>query len=152
MVDKMADNGDRMEHRNEDCMDHDNGDSLYDMGEEDLKNEVPTRMIVDGTHAILSLDALGPGGAHHAYGIEIAPRKFSYINFQEGPIEKGGAPGCTNEDLLAIVKDRLECLQAGPFPCEENVRALKKVQEALDWLDHRTAERVKRGVEGTDNA
>lgn len=133
-------------------VDYENGDPLYNTDVEDLRNELSVRQILGGINTIFTMDKPGPGGANHAYGIIIAPRKFSYINFQEGPIGEAGPNGCREEDLLAIVKDRLECFQAGSFPCEENARALKKVQEAIDWLNYRTAERVKRGVEGTDNA
>jgi hypothetical protein len=52
------------------------------------------------------------------------------------------------EDLLAIVIHRLQGFQTGPFKCRENALALTKLEEALHWLNHRTARRVSRGVEG----
>jgi len=52
------------------------------------------------------------------------------------------------EDLLNIVVDRLESFQSGDFACRENALALTKVQEALHWLNHRTADRIDRDVEG----
>jgi hypothetical protein len=36
----------------------------------------------------------------------------------------------------------------GKFPCRENSIAITKLEEALMWLNKRTADRVKRGVEG----
>jgi hypothetical protein len=73
---------------------------------------------------------------------------FTTVKFQNGPISENGVNGCQNEDLLLIVANRLQCFQAGEFSCRENALALTKVQEALHWLDHRTADRNKRGVGG----
>lgn len=42
--------------------------------------------------------------------------------------------GLTNEVLLAIVKDRLECSQRGAHRCREDALALTKIEEALHWL------------------
>ena len=85
------------------------------------------------------------GNAFHVYGIG----DFNIVNFQEGPVKENGVNGCQNEDLLAIVIDRLECFQSGSLACEENARALRKIEEGLGWLRYRTADRVRRGVEGT---
>lgn len=54
-----------------------------------------------------------------------------------------------NEDLLAIVVDRLEHFQAGGFACEHNEKALACIKTAMDLLNQRTQERRTRGVEGT---
>ena len=72
-----------------------------------------------------------------------------FILFQRGPVKEVGINGITEQVLLAIVADRLECFQNGPYPCRENALALTKIQEAMHWLHHRTIERVQRGVEGT---
>ena len=40
----------------------------------------------------------------------------------------------------------------GDFACRENALALTKVEEALHWLNHRTADRQRRGVEGKNEA
>jgi hypothetical protein len=45
--------------------------------------------------------------------------------------------------------DRLQSFQSGDFACRENALALTKLEEALHWLDHRTKDRQRRGVEGT---
>ena len=55
--------------------------------------------------------------------------------------------GTTNEELLEVLLDRLNFLQA-KFPCRENAIAITKLDEALLWLNKRTADRVKRNVEG----
>lgn len=74
------------------------------------------------------------------------------INFQRGAIKASGVNGCSNEDLLAIVKDRLKCLQKGRFPCAENNRAIEHIGVALSYLYNRTADRKHRGVEGQHKA
>jgi hypothetical protein len=65
-------------------------------------------------------------------------------------VKEFGVNGCHQEDLLAIVIDRLRSFQAGPFACRENALALTKIEEAMHWLNHRTSERKNRGVEGTN--
>lgn len=115
------------------------------------------RKLSIGTHRfteIIVIDEPGQGGACHKYRIVKADGKEneafldSTINFQDGPVKEFGINGCHQEDLLAIVIDRLESFQAGPFACRENALALTKIQEAMHWLNHRTAVRQARGVEG----
>lgn len=55
--------------------------------------------------------------------------------------------GTTNEEVLTVLIDRLNYLQS-KFPCRENALAITKLEEALLWLDKRTADRKKRNVEG----
>ena len=110
---------------------------------------------------ILVTDAPGAGGANHEYEIHLiadpdagtpkitADKWQQNISFQNGPINEAGVNGVTQEALLAIVIDRLECFQAGPYACRENAIALTKTQEALMWLQKRTRDRIARGVEGT---
>ena len=112
---------------------------------------------------IVATDEPGAGGAHHDYAITFTDPKVGYerspmserhgkncvISFQNGPIAEAGVNGISNEALLAIVIDRLECFQKGQYGCRENALALTKIQEAMHWLHHRTRERVARGVEGT---
>lgn len=100
-------------------------------------------------------DEPGMGGASHEY--YISPKdieekgvvgEFGYVTFQKGPIKETKSNGCFIEDLIAICIDRLEGFQSGDFPCRENALALTKLEEALHWLDHRTSDRQRRGVEG----
>jgi len=105
---------------------------------------------------ITVLDEPGHGGACHKYRIKKADGKEdetfldSLVNFQDGPIKEFGINGCHQEDLLVIVIDRLRSFQAGPFACRENALALTKLEEAMHWLNHRTAARQVQGVEGTN--
>lgn len=55
--------------------------------------------------------------------------------------------GTTNEDLLAVLIDRMNSLQA-KFPCRENAIAITHFETGLLWLEKRTADRKPRGVEG----
>lgn len=119
---------------------------------------MPTREIVSGNRysRILVFDEPGQGNACHRYQVRDnhpaddfqGAFSFADIRFQNGAVKEFGVNGCTQEDLLAIVIDRLESFQAGTFACRENALALTKCQEALHWLNHRTSERIKRGVEG----
>ena len=103
-------------------------------------------------------DEPGEGGACHQYyigrnvGQDNDPEgEFGHVYFQNGPVQENGVNGCHQEDLLAIIINRLESFQSGPFSCRENALALTKCQEALHWLNHRTADRLKRGVEGRND-
>lgn len=111
------------------------------------------------------MDDPGAGGANHRYDItgfdtESNPSathpngyraSFSrlIVVFQNGPIAESGVNGITQEALLAIVADRLRSFQAGPYSCKANACALTHVEEAMHWLQQRTIERMRRGVEGT---
>lgn len=75
------------------------------------------------------------------------------INFQDGPLGRGAERkepnGAFIEDLLRIVRYRLQFYQGSRFSCRENALALTKVEEAIHWLESRTMERESRNVEGT---
>jgi hypothetical protein len=102
--------------------------------------------------SVYASDAPGSGGAHHRYKIGF-PRYSGFepifIDFQNGPVKEVGTNGVTHEALLAIVIDRLESLQKGPFACEDNQLALDAAGMALAHLKRRTLARLARGVEGT---
>lgn len=59
--------------------------------------------------------------------------------------------GTTNEEVIEVLLDRLNFLNS-KFPCRENAVAITKLDEALMWLNKRTADRLKRGVEGQHKA
>ena len=88
--------------------------------------------------------------ANHKYVVtDLDARTYAEIRFQKGPIKENGVNGCHNEDLIAIVLDRLYSLNQGDFACRENSIAITKLEEALMWLNKRTLDRRLRGVEGT---
>lgn len=93
--------------------------------------------------------------AGHVYSLksfEGSPDQTLYFIDKE-PVSEGStemqtvSDGTTNEEVLAMMLDRMGSLQA-KFPCRENAIAITKIEEALMWLNRRTANRKARGVEG----
>lgn len=99
------------------------------------------------------VDEPGRGGANHLYEITNpgSGDHFAKLYFQNGPIsaDGNGVNGITHEALLEIVADRLRSFQKGPYSCKANACALTHIEEAQHWLQQRTIERLRRGVEGT---
>ncbi len=93
----------------------------------------------------------GKGFDGHEYIVvsNMEDKTFTKISFQKGPVKETGVNGCHNEDLIAVVIDRLQGFQGGESKCRENAIAITKLEEALLWLSHRTNMRIARGVEGT---
>jgi hypothetical protein len=102
---------------------------------------------------IVSEDKIGPGNAYHSYFMRYPTIDGSVasqrIDFQNGPINEVGVNGVTQEALLAILIDRLECFQSSEFACVENNNALQHLIEAQEELNSRTKKRVNEGTEGT---
>lgn len=117
------------------------------------------RRLETGSHRfaeVIVVDELGAGEACHEYYIspiggrkDVPAGEYGHVYFQNGPIKENGVNGCHQEDLLAIVIDRLQHFQAGKYNCRENAIALTKLEECLMWLQKRTANRMTKGVEGT---
>jgi hypothetical protein len=84
------------------------------------------------------------GGETHGRGIDIV--------WQDGPLavdgERREPNGAFVEGVLEAVLGRLEFYNSTEFRCRENSLAITKIEEALHWCRHRTADRVRRGVEG----
>jgi len=93
------------------------------------------------------------GNASHEYKISVMRKsgmaEVSSIDFQHGPIKEVGPNGITHEVLLAILIDRMEGFQSGPFACEENEEAKIYLEKAREVFFSRTRARMDRGVEGT---
>lgn len=107
---------------------------------------------------VLVLDEPGHGGACHKYQIctpnqplreTLKASVCCDIEFQNGPIPEVGTNGVTHESLLAILIDRLEGFQRGPFAHPYNADALTSLMSAQASLKQRTRDRLHRGVEGT---
>src|SRR5438270_287070 len=98
----------------------------------------------------IAADERDESGGSHEY-LLFHPAGCNVLLFQKGPIRENGVNGISDEALLAVVRDRLEGFQAGPYKSRENALAITKIEEALHWLNHRTGERRRRGVEGTSN-
>lgn len=107
------------------------------------------------THSLLKID-------HDKKGQKMTPKeqeemdgspahaKGEYIDvkFQLGPRGEVGINGCCIREVIDVAMERVEGFQNGPYKCRENALAITKLQEAKHWLQHRTEERVKRGVKG----
>lgn len=142
-----------------------------------IMSRIITDHKVNGLNEAITItvtDEPGPGGANHKYNVigtaeiipGIGPRSFgANLRFQNGPITKPeDMNGITNEALIAVVIDRMRGFQfqrkddgafdeskRGQYACKENACALTHLEEALMWLQKRTLDRMKRGVEGTHN-
>jgi hypothetical protein len=90
-------------------------------------------------------DGKPAGGVSKSTGIEVV--------WQNGPLgrdENRLVPnGAFVETVISIAVDRLNYYQDSQFKCRENALAITKLEEALHWLNHRTASREARKVEGT---
>lgn len=100
--------------------------------------------------SVLAEDEPGIGGANHAYTIaHVGMERSLNIDFQNGALKETGVNGVTDEALVAIVIDRLRGFQKGQFSCRENSLALTHLETGLMWLQARSRDRIRRGVEGT---
>lgn len=68
--------------------------------------------------------------ASYSYSVAIPGKQSTLIRFQRGN-PAAEINGITNEVLLAIMADRLEDFQRGPFACQENADMLKHIEGAL---------------------
>lgn len=134
---------------------------------------------LNGLNDAIAINAIGEpgaGGANVLYNLKLYPAVTKWVDetipaieeleirFQNGPVSEG-FNGITNEALLAVLIDRMRGFQGlhpltpeqqakpqflvAPFCCRENAIALTHLEDALHWLQHRTRQRLARGVEGT---
>jgi hypothetical protein len=93
------------------------------------------------------------GGYVSGTGFAIAwqngPIPSAYSQTAFPPLRPSRPNGAFVEDVIAAAKQRIEHYQDGKFACRENALAITKLEEALLWLNKRTADRTARGVEGT---
>jgi hypothetical protein len=93
------------------------------------------------------LDEHGNPAGGHTTGIGLR------IDWQNGPLAVDGERlvpnGAFVESVIDAALGRLRFYQDSKFSCRENACAITKLEEALHWLNHRTAARKARGVEGT---
>jgi hypothetical protein len=100
------------------------------------------------------MKVITPGHKYEVANFEKPEATGQTIQFiEKAPIEEGSPQlktvndGTTNEEVLNVLIDRLQSLQA-KFPCKENAVALTHIETGLLWLEKRTANRKARGVEG----
>ena len=71
------------------------------------------------------------------------------IHWQDGMVDEAGQNGAFIEDVLEAARQRLQFFNSTEFRCRENSIAITKIEEALQWLDWRTRQRLAEGVENT---
>jgi hypothetical protein len=94
-----------------------------------------------------------PGHRYHLKNFEDSDQHqvLSFINKKPTGEEDGQMmtehDGTSTEEVIEMLLDRMNFLQKA-FPCRENAIVITKLDEALLWLNKRTADREKRNVEG----
>lgn len=97
---------------------------------------------------------------YHLFEKEIRPFNFIYVRhdvnsisftIQNGPIKEKGVNGCQVDTLIETAKVILDRFQEN-FPCDENVLAIRHLEDALNMLHIRKKDREAREVEGTSQA
>ena len=73
------------------------------------------------------------------------------FTIQSDPISEVGINGVQALDMLKYCKFLFESLNEA-FPCRENSLSLTKIEEAIHWQEARTKDRLKRKVEGKNEA
>lgn len=90
-------------------------------------------------------DSNPTGGSVSGTGID--------IRWQNGPLGRGEGRrepnGAFVETVIEAARQRIAFYQDSKFSCRENALAITKLEEALHWLNSRTARREAAGVEGT---
>lgn len=83
----------------------------------------------------------------------LAPATGNYglrIEWQDGIVGEDGQNGAFIEDVLEAARQRLRFFNSMEHTrCRENSLAITKIEEALQWLDWRTRQRVIHDVENT---
>lgn len=100
--------------------------------------------------ATVSRGKRGNGGAPFEYRLDVfdgVQGIQKYIDFQQGNMDQN-INGVLGDQLIAVVIDRLEYFQEGPFACHHNAMMLNHLRQALAWSDERQRERRSRSVAG----
>lgn len=109
---------------------------------------------------VKTADERASDAAHHKYVIEVygdpsggvqpqwAILHTVELQFQNGGLKEVGPNGITDQALLAVVLDRIRSFNEGQFRCRENSIVITKLEEALLWMEKRSNDRARRGVEG----
>lgn len=87
------------------------------------------------------------GGSTTACGLSVVWQNGPLVDPLSG--ERQEPNGAFVETLVQAAIGRMSFYQDSDFRCRENALAITHLEEALHWLNHRTAAREARGVEGT---
>jgi hypothetical protein len=69
------------------------------------------------------------------------------FTIQSDPVKEVGVNGVQALDIIKYAKCLFESLNSD-FPCKENEQTIIKLQEAIQWQEERTRDRMRREVEG----
>jgi len=79
-----------------------------------------------------------------------ADERVMSIDWQDGIVGDSGQNGAFVEDVIEAARQRIQFFNSNPkFRCRENSLAITKLEEALQWLDWRTRQRLLQGIENT---
>ena len=71
------------------------------------------------------------------------------IDVQNGTVNNSGLNGLQVTDIVKYCLNLYELLN-DEFPCDENEKTMEALKVAIAWQDHRTMNRTRRGVEGSN--
>lgn len=120
------------------------------------KEEIKTIQTKGKLNTVYRIGKRGNGEAFRKYSIEYDKFNNGYISsnnisFQNGARnEENSTHGVLDTDLLEIVRDRLICFQSGRFASPYNELALRDIESALNHMNNRVKNRIKRKVLGTN--
>lgn len=98
------------------------------------------------------MQATVSGHKYEVNNVEEGIQTIAFIHKEEkDDVLETVEDGTTNEEVIAVLIDRLQFLQS-KLSSRETALAITKLEEALMWLEKRTADRQKRGVEATHTA
>ncbi len=120
---------------------------------ENIKQLTETIQREDNLNIVEYDDTPSHGNGRHNYIIrhKESGAILGEIHFQDGGRNTEGVrDGVLDQDLLEIVRHRLQCFQHGEFPSREGALAITHIEEALLWLNKRKEDRKYRGVLGKD--
>ncbi len=80
----------------------------------------------------------------HDFNKEVDSQEISFYEMNEDGTKENGT---TLEEMLRVSFERLTELN-NKFPCEDNISTLSHIGSAIEFLNKRTEDREKRGVEG----
>lgn len=106
----------------------------------------------DNMNTVKFVNEKGPGGGYHEYIVSNARTNepLCEICFQKGPRKAANSQsGVLDNDLLEIVRHRLNAFCEGDMKDDNTYKAMLCVEGALGFLARRTKDRKERGVLGT---
>lgn len=99
----------------------------------------------------LDMQVIYPGHAYqlaHHDGVHVETLQFVQ-KVMDGEHLRVEVAGTTNEEVIAVLIDRMEYLQE-QVPCAENEEVLMHLRRSLQILNARTKDRMDRNVEETN--